>query len=178
MPVPFAPLFAFVAGVAFAWLGRRELVQRDGVLAGSRLLAAAALYGALAVFPTAAYFAAFHGDWAYLYVVPSRRVPSAVDLGLALLAGACVPLGAALAAPFARAHQVAVVRILAFVPLAALFGGLAVFARRLAVSATFSQYHGRFGVEPILTSVLGRGVPIAAVLLAAAAAVVARELGR
>ena len=40
--------------------------------------------------PSSGYFVAFHGDWSYLYVVPWQRVPSAVDLGLVLLAGAAV----------------------------------------------------------------------------------------
>jgi hypothetical protein len=43
-----------------------------------------------------------------------------------------------------------------------------VFARRLAVSASFAQYHGGFGGVPIGRSPLGRGILLSWLALAAA----------
>jgi hypothetical protein len=114
MPIAFAPFVGLAFGAAFAWLAGAELASDEGPIALSRPFAIVAAFAGLVWFPVVGYFVAFHGDWSYLYVVPWRRVPSAVDLLLALLAGVAV-LGGFVAAigPVRRRHFGAVVALVA-----------------------------------------------------------------
>ncbi len=165
MPIPFAPLLGFALGVAFAWTARRELVRHDGAVWATRAFAMATLFGLLVLAPAAGYFAAFHGDWAYLYLVAWRRVPSALDLALVLVSAACVPVGFMAAAPWSRARRMPHIAILGGVPAGIVAIATLAFARRIATSATFAQFHGRFGGESILDSTLGRGVLLMALVV-------------
>jgi hypothetical protein len=128
---------------------------------------------ALALFvyaPILGYFTAFHGDWSYLYLVPWHSVPSAVDLVLVFAASATIPLGFAVSRAQALSGQRAWLMRFAAAPTAVVLLMLALSARRLAVSATYAQYHGAFGVSSITTSSLGRGILLAAITLVAAIA--------
>src|SRR5262245_56914674 len=106
MPMPMALVVAFAFGAAFALAAKAELARHDGSLATSRALAIVGAFAALVFAPVVGYFAACHGDWAYLYVVAWQTVPSAVDLTLVLAAAALVLAGFAIAAPAARARNV------------------------------------------------------------------------
>jgi hypothetical protein len=118
--------------------------------------------------PVVGYFAALHGDWTYLYLVRWSRVPSAVDLLLVLLAALQVPLGFAIATPWAIAKRgTRILQVSAGVA-TVLVIACAIFARRLAVSASFAQYHGGFGAVPIGRSPLGRGILLSWLALALA----------
>ena len=178
MPIVFAPLFGFALGAAFAWLAGPELASDEGPLALSRPFAIVAAFAGLVWSPVVGYFVAFHGDWSYLYAVPWRRVPSAVDLLLALLAGVAV-LGGFVAAigPVRRRHFGAVVTLVAGPGTVAVVG-LVAAVHRLAVSATYAQFHGDFGTEAIGASVLGRGILLMGVVVVAAVAWTARSLMR
>jgi hypothetical protein len=112
------------------------------------------------------YFVAFHADWSYLYLVARAQVPSAIDLALVLLSGTSVPLGAMVAAPVARQKRFGAVVWLASVPAVLASGIFAWGARRLAVSASYAQFHGDFGTMPMARSALGRGVLFMAVVVA------------
>ena len=90
VPIAFAPLFGLALGAALAWIAAAELARDDGPVVASRSFAIVGAFTGFVWLPVVGYFAAFHGDWSYLYVVPWRRVPSAIDLGLVLLAGAAV----------------------------------------------------------------------------------------
>ena len=90
VPIAFAPFFGLALGAALAWIAAAELARDDGPIVASRSFAIVAAFAGLVWVPVVGYFVAFHGDWSYLYVVPWRRVPGAVDLGLVLLAGAAV----------------------------------------------------------------------------------------
>jgi len=136
-------------------------------------------FSSLVLFPVAGYFAAFHGDWAYLYFVNWQNVPSAIDLALVLLAAALAPAGFAAAVLFIRARRSRASQAISV--LVGLPVGLAailaiVFARRLAVSASAAQYAGGFGVEPIATSALGKGVLCALLAVAGGAGWAVRTL--
>src|SRR5438045_9383789 len=99
MPLPFAWLVAFALGAAFARAAQGEIARSEGPLVMSRPVLVVVAFAALVVAPVAGYFAAFHGDWAYLYGVNWQDVPSAVDLVLVALAAALVPAGFAAAIP-------------------------------------------------------------------------------
>jgi hypothetical protein len=58
----------------------------------------------------------------------------------------------------ARAKKLGAVVWFGGVPTVLAAGLSAWSARRLSVSATYAQFHGDFGTEPIASSALGRGV--------------------
>src|SRR6185295_4144486 len=105
MPLAFALPAGFVVGLSLAWIARAELSRRELPLVLTRPFLVALGLGLLVYAPVVGYFAALHGDWAYLYLIRWSSVPSAVDLLLVLLAGAGVPLGFAAAAPWAIARR-------------------------------------------------------------------------
>ncbi len=135
-------------------------------------------FAALLWMPMVGYFIAFHGDWSYLYLVPWRQVPSAIDLGLVLLSGAAVMLGFWLAAGPVRKRRLAPVVSMVVAPGVIAVTGLIFALRRLAVSGTYAQFHGEFGTEPIEASTLGKGVLLMGVLLSLGVAWTVRSLVR
>lgn len=167
MPAPFALLLGFLVGMTLAWLARLELSRSEVPLLLARPFLIAVGWAAVLFGPVVGYFAARHGDWNYLYLVRWSRVPSAVDLALVMLAVALVPIGFAVATPWAVAKQSTRYAVACAVVAAVMLVAVAVFARRLGTSGTFTQYHGGFGTLPIGRSPLGRAVLLSwAVLLA------------
>src|SRR4029079_2246141 len=105
MPLPFAFPLGLVLGMTLAWLARAELARSEVPLVLARPFLIALGLGALVFAPVVGYFAAWHGDWAYLYLVRWSRVPSALDLLLVIVAALQVPLGFAIVAPWAIAKR-------------------------------------------------------------------------
>jgi hypothetical protein len=166
VPIPFAPLLGFVLGVVLAWVSRDELSRDAGPLVATRPVSIALGFAVCVYAPVVGYFVAFHADWSYLYLVPRAEVPSAVDLALVLASGALVPLGLMVAAPAARQKRLTAVIWMASLPAVVAAGVFAWGARRLAVSASYAQYHGDFGTVPLVGSSLGRGVLFMALVTA------------
>jgi hypothetical protein len=158
VPLLFAPFVGFLLGISFAWAARADLSKIEGPLLLARPVVISAAFAAFLYAPLCGYFVAFHGDWAYLYTVDWEQIPSAVDLALVLVSGASVPLGTLAAWSAARGRKLSSVARIAAAPSLVTLGLLAWGAKRLAVSATYAQFHGEFGVEPIAASTLGRGV--------------------
>ena len=178
MPVAFSPLFGLALGAVLAWVAAPELERVDGPVVASRAFAVVAAFAGLVWVPVTGYFVAFHGDWSYLYVVPWPRVPSAVDLGLVLAAGAAVVGGFWSVVGSVRKRRSGPVVAMVVVPAAVAVAGLTAAAHRLGVSGTYAQYHGDFGTEPIGSSVLGKGIVLMGVLVAVGVAWTARALLR
>jgi hypothetical protein len=167
MPLPFALLVGLMLGMSLAWLARGELARSEVPLVLARPFLVAAGLGALVQAPVVAYFLALHEDWALLYLVRVSQVPSAVDLVLVLVAGAMVPLGFAVATPWATAKKgAALLRLGGILALFLVASGV-LAARRLGASASYAQFHGNFGVLPIGRSALGRGVLLSWIALLA-----------
>jgi hypothetical protein len=168
MPLPFAIPVGLLLGIALAWVARAELARSEVALLLARPFLVAVAFGVIVFAPVVGYFAALHGDWSYLYLVSWSHVPSAVDLFLVLVAAAALPLGFAIAAPWAIARRgTRVLKVTAGVG-GALVVACAVFARRLAVSASFAQFHGGFGGVATSRSPLGRGILLSWIALALA----------
>jgi hypothetical protein len=168
MPLPFAIPVGLIIGMTLAWVARAELARSEVVLVLARPFLVAVGLSAIVYAPVVGYFAALHGDWTYLYLVRWSRVPSAVDLLLVVLAAVQVPLGFAIATPWAIAKRgTRILQVSAGVA-TVLVIACAIFARRLAVSASFAQYHGGFGAVPIGRSPLGRGILLSWLALALA----------
>ena len=178
MPIAFAPLFGLALGAAHAWIAAAELARDDGPIVASRSFAIVAAFGGFVWLPVVGYFVAFHGDWSYLYVVPWRRVPGAIDQGLVLLAAAAVVGSFWLAAEPVRKRRFGPVVAAIVGPSAVAVAGLTVAARRLAVSGTYAQFHGDFGTQSISASPLGKGVLLMGAVLARGSAWTVRWLVR
>jgi hypothetical protein len=158
VPLPLALPVGWLVGFTLAWMARGELARSEVPLVLARPFLVALAFGVVVFGPVVGYFAALHGDWAYLYLVRWSRVPSAVDLFLVTVAALQVPLSFAVAAPWAMAKRGgALAKVVAVVGIALLVL-CAVTARRLGSSATYAQYHGGFGAAPIGKTALGRGV--------------------
>lgn len=158
MPLPLAIPVGLLVGISLAWMARAELARSEVPLALARPFLVSLGLGVLVFAPALGYFAALHGDWAYLYLVRSSRVPSAVDLLFVAIGAGMVPVGFAAAAPSAIAkHGTRLMQASAVLVVVLLAAG-ALTASRLGVSASFAQYHGGFGAIPIGRSPLGRGV--------------------
>jgi hypothetical protein len=166
VPVPFAPLVGFVLGVLLAWSASGPLARDEGPLIASRPFLVTAGFAALVYTPIVGYFVAFHGDWAYVYEVPWRSVPSALDFALVLVSGACAVLGFLAAVPLLRKRRLGGVAVLGVAPGALALALLALTAKRLVYSATYAQFHHEFGAEPIAASTLGSGIVFMGVVLA------------
>jgi hypothetical protein len=176
MPLPLAiPAFLLV-GMSLAWIGRSELARSEVPLVLARPFLVALGLGGLVFGPVEGYLAALHGDWAYLYLVPWNRIPSAVDLLVVVVAAAQVPLGFAIASPWAVAKRGAsLFNVCAALGLVLLVV-CAAASRRVVVSATYVQFHEGFGTTPIGRSSLGRGVLSSWIAIAAAYAWAAHAL--
>src|SRR4029079_14589911 len=105
MPLPFAFPLGLVLGMTLAWLARAELARSEVPLVLARPFLISLGLGTIVFAPVVGYFAALHGDWAYLYLVRWSGVPSAVDLLLVVLAALTIPLGFAIATPWAIARR-------------------------------------------------------------------------
>jgi hypothetical protein len=156
MPAPLAPLVGFALGVVFAWWAREELARSQlsaGI--GSRSLVIVSLFATLVFAPIGSYFLAFEADWSYAYFIDTRRIPSALQLALALLDAASVPVGFVVAASYARARKLVAVLTLGTPPVLLGLIGIAAFAGRLSIQASYAQFHGDFGTRPVAGSPLG-----------------------
>jgi hypothetical protein len=167
MPLPLALPIGLLIGMSLAWLARAELARSEVPLVLARPFLVAAALGAIVYAPVVAYFVTMHGDWAYLYLARFSRIPSAVDLTLVIIAAAQVPLGLAVASPWATAK-----RGPALLTVGAIIGTIVIVAcvlasRRLSVSASYAQYHAGFGIMPLGKSPLGRGILLSWVVLLA-----------
>lgn len=168
MPLPFALLSGVLFGLAFAILATGDTGEARGAMSRSYRLTLG--FAAFVFAPVVGYFVAFHGDWAYAYAIAWTRIPSALDLALIGLSAAAIPISFRLAAnSVSRGRRNRVIRIA--LPISLLAIGLAIgLEKRLAVSATYIQFHGAFGGVPIGQSSLGRGVLLAWLALAAGTA--------
>ena len=158
MPVPFAPLVGLALGALLAWFARLELAPDEEPIIVSRPFILVVCFAVLVYTPILGYFAAFHGDWAYLYLIPSHRVPSAIDLALVLLSGGTVPLGFLAAARPARALHLGTVGLLGGTPATVACVLMIVWQKRIGTSGTYTEFRDGFDTEPITASVLGQGV--------------------
>ncbi|HQY62280.1 MAG: hypothetical protein IPF92_11940 [Myxococcales bacterium] len=170
MPLLLAPLVAILIGLVLTYYGRAELSLADRTPLGTRSFRVALAFAVLVYAPVLGYFAAFHGDWAYLYLGPQARLPSAVDLALVLLAAALIPATLAIAARSVAEQRSGLLLRAGGATLAVTLLLCALASKRLLVSASYVQFRGGFGGVPLGQSPLGRGVLLSWVALGAAAA--------
>ncbi len=147
----------------------------------ARSLALVLLFSILVFVPACAYFLVFEPAWAYLYLVEGARRFAALNFLTLCAAVASVPAGFLLATPHARAQRSMDVGRLAALPAGIAFVILLTSLPRLAVRASYAQFHGDFGTEPLAGSSLGWAVLWSALVTTSAALYTAsalRKLGR
>ena len=176
MPTLVFPILGFLLGMTFARSSAEELTADPTTVFGARCFVVTMLFAALLFAPASAYYMAFHGDWAFAYMLDASRVPSAVVLALVLFNGGCVTAGFVVAAPLVRRHNtkglLTVAGVLSLVVLVLLL----LFARRLGVAATYAQYRGGFGVRSLAGTPLGYAIAWGGCVFAVAIALTTREI--
>ena len=178
VPAPVAPFLGIALGAFFAWTAAEELAKGQRFGLESRSLVIASLFGFLVLAPIAAYFLTAHRDWAYAYLIDTHRLPDIVDPALVLIDAVSVPVGFAIAANGARGHRFAPVAKILMVSLAIALAFVFATMRRLSVQATYAQYQGDFGTQPIAGSSLGYGLLTMTVLLVTAVLWTLRSLSQ
>ena len=155
MPLPLAPLVAAMLGVVFGLIGRDEARRTTTPPAATRGFLVVALTSTLLLGPALGYFVAFYPDWAYAYLVPGERIPSAVEL-LEILSCVLIPPATyAWTAVALRRHAVReLVRGVGALVIA-LSVAIALIAPRVVVAATYGGFHDGIDVKPLGATSLG-----------------------
>jgi hypothetical protein len=166
VPALLAPFVGFSLGALLAWIRGADESDDDAPFwhrtSGSVLLFAIFVFA-----PVAGYFLIFAGDWAWAYLVDARRIPSALEVLVVAVDAACVPLGFEVARRQLRSRRAFGALATAAVPAGiALLSVMALFSR-LRVDATFRQFRGEFGAEPLAGGPLGYAVLWMNLMLAA-----------
>jgi hypothetical protein len=156
MPAPIAPFLGWIVGLTFAWAASEPSTRAHAT--PGRTILVVILFSLLVYAPICSYFLAFAPDWSYAYLIDSERLPSAVDLGLVLVNAASVPVGFLLGARHVKGGALSSLTRLGFAPGAVTLLFLAVTIKRLGVEASYAQYHGDFGIQPLAGSPLGYAV--------------------
>ena len=175
MPIPSLFILAFSVGVAAAVASRKELRLSPRHPLTTRGFAAYVLFACLTLAPATLYFYAFHGDWALLYAMDAREIPSAVALvGLMLEVG----IGAAgfyASASLVRTQRIAVAIGVSAGGLVAAVGAVFLVADRLSKVGSYAQFHGSFGLTPYVLSPVFHGcLAFGAILLGASVQLLVR----
>jgi len=167
VPLLLAPLLTGFLGVLLAAFAKAELAKREGPAFASYAFRIVFLHSLCVLLPVLGYFAAFHGDWGYLYLVAGRHIPSAVDL-LLVLAAAFAPCGTFLAFATASAQDRTGVLFRGMLGFAIPFLVLcAVFLGRLGETGTYDQFKGHFGLRRTTESPLGVAIALSWLAVAA-----------
>lgn len=155
MPLPVAPFVVALLGIAFALVGRDEIRRTTTAPTATRgFLVLMAVTVAL-IAPALGYFLAFYPDWAWSYLVPGSRVPSAIDLVAVVVVAAVGPLGFWWTAAALRRHAVRALVRGASALVVAFAIVLAILGPRLLVAATYTAYRGGYDLRPTTGSPLG-----------------------
>jgi hypothetical protein len=167
MPAPLGPFVGLALGAIFAWVASESAARKAAPLALAPL-ALVTLFGLLVFSPIAAYFIAFEPDWAYAYLLDSSRRLGALHALLLLADVASVPFGFVLVSQSRPGPRGSTLLRLLGGPLLAISLYVVILFPRLAVQATYAQFHGGFGTRPVAGGPLGYAVIWSLVVLAGA----------
>ena len=152
MPALLGPLVGFALGVLLAWL-RGEDMDRES--SRGYVTTVVGLFAVLVFAPVNAYFLIFAGDWSFAYLVDSHTIPSALGLCLIGADAALVVAGFTLARRYTRARAFGVVLALVGVPAGLVMVTILALLDRVQIDATYLQFRGDFGAQPIAGGPLG-----------------------
>jgi hypothetical protein len=175
MPALSAPLLGFALGAGLYWSVARELARPIRPIAGASL-SIATILGLFAYAPAVALLLEAEPDWGYAYLIPADQLPRWVAPWLVLVAAVSVPLGFGAALRACRGRSAFVKRWF-WVPCGLGMAPLVLLAPRLALQASFEQFHGDFGVRQLVGGPLGYLLVWSLLCLAGAAWLARRCLG-
>jgi hypothetical protein len=154
MPVVSALLLGFALGAGLAWATAKELSRSvQGVAARAVLIVG--LLALLAYAPAVILIATLAPAWSLAYVAAPEQLPAWLAPVFALLVAGSVPLGFALALERPRSEHGAFRSRWFVLPLVLGLLVLAPGLRRLAVVASFEQFHADYGVQAVAGGPLG-----------------------
>jgi len=147
LPLPSLVLIGFSVGIAAALAARADLCLSPRPALLSKACMAYGVFVVFILLPISIYFYAFHGDWALLYVVDSRNIPSAFALLCFLMEGLIGLGGFLLGAVWVRSQHegwaFGAASFTALLALAVVFIGWS----RLSQVGSYEQYHGQYGLQ-------------------------------
>jgi hypothetical protein len=154
MPIVAMPVFGFALGAGLAWATARALASSVQSLA-ARAVLIVALMALLGYAPAQVFIVTLAPAWSFGYFVAPEHIPGWCLPLFALAVAASVPLGFGTALRAARGREAAFPKRWLFVP--ALLGVLLLGpgVPRLGAFASFAQFHGDYGVQPLVGGVLG-----------------------
>lgn len=158
MPFPTALLLTLATGFAAAAAARSELRLSPRQALLTRSFFAYALFAAFVMTPGAVYFYLFHGDWFLLYAVNVATIPSALALVGFAAQVAVGALGFFLGAHLVRAGRDNIARVAAGLLGLLGVGAIPLAGDRLAKVGSYAQFHGAFGLTPLMDSVVMHGM--------------------
>jgi hypothetical protein len=153
VPALSAPLLGFALGAGLYWSVARELARPIRPIMGASLLIATIL-GLFAYAPAVALLLEAEPDWGYAYLIPADQLPRWVAPVLVLVLAVSVPFGFGASLRACRGRS-AFVKSWFWVPCAAGVAPLILLGPRLALQASFEQFHGDFGVRQLVGGPLG-----------------------
>ena len=158
VPIPLAIFCGILLGLTFARVTRHALAKGSEGPHASPAFALVSAFGLLILAPVAGMSVAMSPDWALCYIVDSQRAPIISETLSVMLATLSVPIsflwGATLAG---RRHLGLVTRHIAATACVTLLL-CALLWKRMSVQATYTQFHGDFGVQPVAGSNLGYAI--------------------
>lgn len=155
MPLPLVPILAALLGVIFALVGRDEVRRTTSAASSTRSFLVLTIVAFALLAPAAGYFLAFYPDWAWAYIVPGSRVPSAVDLVACLLSVSLAPVTFVWTAGALRRHAVRELVRGAGALVVLLAVAVAMLGPRLTVAGTYLQYREGYDLQPASGTSLG-----------------------
>ncbi len=149
MPIPLSLWIGLLLGLAFARSAHGLLVRGNSSILSNPALTVVGTFGLLVYAPIAGFSIALAPDWACAYLVNSQRLPAGSETLCVVCAALSVPLGFLWGSSAStRRRWNTLIRRITLVTIAFATTAAALLPR-LAVQATFAQFHGDFGIRPI-----------------------------
>lgn len=175
VPALAAPLLGVALGALLARLARDRTGQVSERVEGAIVTA---LLGAGVFAPATAYIISLGPAWVWAYAVDPSGLPLIIPVTIALLTAAGPSIGYVGARAALRRRRRRVATLWAALPATLALLPLGVLLRRLAVHASYAQFHGQFGVRPLAGSSLGATILWMAIVCAAGSIWCARTIRR
>jgi hypothetical protein len=155
VPIPLLICCGTLLGLAFARAVQELLIGSTAAPYASPAFAIVTAHGLLVLGPLAGVSAAIAPDWALSYWIDSQRSPAILETLSVIAAAMSAPAGylwgAALTARRRLnrlSRHIAIGSVLALLLCAALW-------KRITIQATYAQFYGNFGLQPLQGTELG-----------------------
>ncbi len=152
-------------GLAFARAAHGVLARANTPPYASPAFALVGAFGLLVFAPVSGFSVAMSPDWTLAYIIDSQRVPAMAETLCVILAALTVPLGFLWGAALSIRRRLNVLARRIAILSCGSVALCAVLWKRMAVQATYAQFHGDFGIRPIAGTELGYAVMWMLILL-------------